>query len=308
MIKWVDHKLSMLRPSNDHIAEVLERISDLLEVQGGSLFRVRAYRRAARTVRETEIPLVIIVDHEGSEGLEKLPNIGRSISSVIMEFIHNGRVAFLERLEGQVSPEDLFTTVPGIGEKLAIKIHRELKIDTLEELELAASDGRLLDLGGFGQRRVRGIVSSLESILSRSGRRRARRLRWLEMHEKESGVNEPPVRLILRIDEQYRVGAEKGELKTIAPRRFNPGGKSWLPVLHVEEDGWSFTAMYSNSARAHELGKTKDWVIIYYEREGDENQCTVVTERSGILKGWRVIRGRESECLGYHREKYPNLV
>lgn len=294
----------MLRPSNDQIAEVLERISDLLEVQGGSTFRVRAYRKAARTVRETEDPLVIIVDHEGIEGLEKLPNIGKSISSVILEFIHNGRVSFLERLEGQVSPEDLFTTVPGIGEVLASKIHHELKIDTLEELELAANDGRLQDLGGFGERRVRGIRNTLAAMLSRSGRRRARRgLRWLEMHDKDIEVNQPSVGLILKIDDQYRDKAARGELKTITPRRFNPEKKAWLPVLHGDEDGWLFTAMYSNSARAHELGKTKDWVIIYYERDGDENQCTVVTERSGILKGWRVIRGRESECLSYYREK-----
>jgi hypothetical protein len=294
----------MLHPSNDQIAEVLERISDLLEVQGGSTFRVRAYRKAARTVRETEDPLVIIVDHEGIEGLEKLPNIGKSISSVILEFIHNGRVSFLERLEGQVSPEDLFTTVPGIGEVLASKIHHELKIDTLEELELAANDGRLQDLGGFGERRVRGIRNTLAAMLSRSGRRRARRgLRWLEMHDKEIEVNQPSVGLILKIDDQYRDKAARGELKTITPRRFNPEKKAWLPVLHSDEDGWLFTAMYSNSARAHELGKTKDWVIIYYERDGDENQCTVVTERSGILNGWRVIRGRESECLSYYREK-----
>jgi hypothetical protein len=294
----------MLHPSNDQIAEVLERISDLLEVQGGSTFRVRAYRKAARTVRETEDPLVIIVDHEGIEGLEKLPNIGKSISSVILEFIHNGRVSFLERLEGQVSPEDLFTTVPGIGEVLASKIHHELKIDTLEELELAANDGRLQDLGGFGERRVRGIRNKLAAMLSRSGRRRARRgLRWLEMHDKEIEVNQPSVGLILKIDDQYRDKAARGELKTITPRRFNPEKKAWLPVLHSDEDGWLFTAMYSNSARAHELGKTKDWVIIYYERDGDENQCTVVTERSGILNGWRVIRGRESECLSYYREK-----
>jgi DNA polymerase (family X) len=302
MLKLGEHKPSMLRPSNDQIAEVLERISDLLEVQGGSTFRVRAYRKGAGTVRETGGPLALIAERDGIEGLEKFPNIGKSISSVILEFIHNGRVSFLERLEGQVSPEDLFTTVPGIGEALASKIHNGLKIDTLEELELAANDGRLLDLGGFGERRVRGIRNTLAAILSRSGRRRARRLRWLEMHEKDIEASQPSVGLILKIDDKYMDKAAKGTLKTIAPRRFNPGKKAWLPVLHIDEDGCLFTAMYSNSARAHELGKTKDWVIIYYERDGDENQCTVVTERSGILKGWRVIRGRESECLRYYRE------
>ncbi|MBI4229008.1 MAG: DNA-binding protein [Deltaproteobacteria bacterium] len=297
----------MLRPSNEHIAEVLDRISDLLEVQGGSTFRVRAYRKAARTVRETTDPLAIIAEREGIEGLEKLPNIGKSISSVILEFVHNGRVVLLERLEGQVSPEDLFTTVPGVGEVLASKIHRELKIDTLEELELAAHDRRLENLGGFGERRVRGIRNALAAMLSRSGRRRARRLRWLETHNKDNEVNQPSVGLLLKIDEQYRSRAEAGELKTITPRRFNSERRAWLPVLHIDEDGWSFTAMYSNSARAHELGKTRDWVIIFYERNGDEDQCTVVSERGGILKGLRVIRGRESDCLSYYKGQISSV-
>jgi hypothetical protein len=61
--------------------------------------------------------------------------------------------------------------------------------------------------------------------------------------------------------------------------------------------------MYSNSALAHELGMTGDWVIIYYERDGQEDQCTVVTERRGRLAGKRVIRGREPECLAFYENK-----
>ena len=67
-------------------------------------------------------------------------------------------------------------------------------------------------------------------------------------------------------------------------------------MLHREKDGWSFTALYSNTARAHALGATRDWVVIYFERDGHEDQCTVVTERSGPLAGQRVVRGREAEC------------
>ena len=66
-------------------------------------------------------------------------------------------------------------------------------------------------------------------------------------------------------------------------------------MLHSERDGWSFTALYSNTARAHELGRTRDWVVIYFEHDGHEDQCTVVTEYSGPLAGKRVVRGREGE-------------
>ena len=58
--------------------------------------------------------------------------------------------------------------------------------------------------------------------------------------------------------------AEAGQLPTIAPKRFNPEGKTWLPVLHSTQDGWHFTALYSNTARAHELGRTHDWVVVYF--------------------------------------------
>jgi DNA polymerase (family 10) len=80
----------------------------------------------------------------------------------------------------------------------------------------------------------------------------------------------------------------------------NPDHEAWLPIYHVEKSGWHFTALFSNTARAHELGTTRDWVVIYHDRDGDEDQCTVVTERGGPLKGRRVVRGRESESARHH--------
>jgi hypothetical protein len=67
-------------------------------------------------------------------------------------------------------------------------------------------------------------------------------------------------------------------------------------VLHEERDGWHFSALYSNTARAHELERTRDWVVIYfYDHEHQEGQRTVVTETRGPLAGERVVRGREHE-------------
>lgn len=209
----------------------------------------------------------------------------------------------LDRLEGQVSPEDLFTTVPGIGEVLAHRIHRELGVETLEDLEMAAHDGRLEAVTGVGRRRVLALRASLADLLARSTRRRARRVRWLESRESASGEDEarPGVEAILSVDAEYLRRARAETLRKIAPRRFNPRRQAWLPILHAERAGWSFTALFSNTARAHELARTRDWVVIYYERDGHENQCTVVTEHQGPLRGRRVIRGRESECLSLQR-------
>jgi len=282
------------RTENAAIADDLEQIAELLAVQGAGTFRVRAYRNAAHTVRESPAAMRAIDRVEGVDGLERLPGIGTSIASVIHERLHTGRMGVLERLRGAVSPEDLFTTVPGIGEELARRIHEELDVETLEELEMAAHDGRLATVPGFGTRRLQAVRDSLAAMLARSARRRARALHLLD-DERAVRPERPRVETILAVDEEYRRRAAAGELRRLAPRRFNPSGDAWLPILHTERDGWAFTALFSNTARAHQLGTTRDWVIIYWERDGHEDQCTVVTERRGARAGRRVVRGREAE-------------
>jgi len=290
------------RFSNDEIADLFEQVADLLATQNANPFRVRAYREAGHRIRTMATPLSELLREKGLEGLEEIPGIGKSLASTLQELIHTGRFPLLDRLLGEVSPEDLFTTVPGIGEELAHRLHRELRIETLEELELAAHDGRLEKVKGFGDRRARIVRDSLAARLGSSARRRARLIRQRE--EPPAGEPaHPPVAMALAIDRRYRHLARAGKLRTIAPRRFNPAGESWLPVMHADEDGWSLTAMFSNTARAHELGRTRSWVVLYYEHDGHEGQCTVVTETRGPLAGRRVIRGREPECARHHRVK-----
>ena len=79
------------------------------------------------------------------------------------------------------------------------------------------------------------------------------------------------------------------------------GGKAWLPALPVDRDGWSLTALFSNTALAHELGRTNNWVVIYFSRDGGpEHQRTIVTETRGPLEGRRVVRGRETASRGHY--------
>ncbi len=109
-----------------------------------------------------------------------------------------------------------------------------------------------------------------------------------------------PVGTILEMDEEYRKRAAAGKLKMIAPRHLNPEKKKWLPIMIREHKGYKFTVMFSNTATAHKLRKTNDWVVVYYAKGKRENQCTVVTESRGDLKGKRVIRGREAECKKFY--------
>ncbi len=211
----------------------------------------------------------------------------------------------LERLEGTVSPEERLSSVPGIGPTLARRIHDRLGIATLEELEQAAHDGRLAALPGFGSRRTRALQEVLGFLLSMSARRRARQSAGVGAGQRSVLSEAPHVDLVLAVDEHYRREAAAGRLRQIAPRRFNPSGTAWLPILHVDREGWSFTALYSNTARAHALGRTHDWVVIFCERNGVERQCTVVTEITGPLRGRRVVRGREEACRQHYERERP---
>lgn len=275
-----------VRPSNGELADRLERIADLLEAQDANPFRVGAYLSAARALRERPAPVVPLLVREGVEGLIRLPHIGRSLAALIDEYVRTGRIRLLDRLEGRVAPESLLARVPGIGDVLAERIHDRLGVETLEELELAAWDGRLGEVPGFGEGRVHAVRTALAGMLAR---RRPAALRGL------ADDGRPSIDVLLDVDAEYRRRAEAGELPTIAPRRFNPAGHPWLPILHAERGDWHFTALYSNTARAHRLGRTHDWVVIYYERDGVEGQCTVVTEHRGAFEGSRVVRGREAE-------------
>ena len=66
----------------------------------------------------------------------------------------------------------------------------------------------------------------------------------------------PSVELILALDKEYRTKAAADQLKKIAPKKLNPEGKTWLPVMSANRDGWRFTLLFSNTQRAHDLGKT----------------------------------------------------
>ena len=74
-----------------------------------------------------------------------------------------------------------------------------------------------------------------------------------------------------------------------------------MPILHTTKADWHFTAIYSNTERAHKLDKVFDWVVIYfYDSHHQEGQHTVVTETHGNNTGQRVVRGREYECRVYY--------
>jgi putative hydrolase len=278
------------RSRNQDIATRLREAARILEQQRANPFRVRAFRRAADTVGTLAEDVGDLVARGGPDALRELPGIGAGIAAAVHEILATGRWSGLERLRGTLDPERLLRSVPGVGPVLARRLHDELDVDSLEALESAAHDGRLAAVPGVGPRRVEMISGALAAML---GRRRPDALQ-----------PEPSVAALLDVDEEYRRKAGAGRLARIAPHRFNPSGQRWLPILHTERDDWHFTALFSNTARAHELGRTRDWVIVYFRTDHrGEGQRTIVTERQGPLPGRRMVRGREPECIAHYQTR-----
>ncbi len=276
--------MSIAELNNGAVAERLRQAASLLAAQGDNPFRVSAYRRAADTVDRLDRDVRVIAESGGREALDAIPGVGPSIAGAIVEMLTTGRWGFLERLKGVSDPEAMFCSVPGVGPKLAHRVQQKLHLDSLEALEAAAHDGRLREVPGFGARRVAVVRNTLADLLGRI-RTPPRRVE-----------DEPSVAILLDVDREYRDAAARGALRKIAPKRFNPGGEAWLPVLHAMRGPWRFTALYSNTARAHELHRTSDWVVIYFHRDGaPEGRRTIVTETHGPERGQRVVRGREAE-------------
>lgn len=274
----VSHRL------NEDVAGRLDEVARLLAEQGANRYRVHAYERAAETVRGLARPVSDILDQHGLKGLQALPGVGESIARAIRDVLARGRLAMLERLRGESDPIKILASVPGIGRVLADRLHHDFGIETLEDLEAAAHDGRLRHLG-IGPKRLAGIRDSLAHRLSR-----------IRPPERLSAQGEPSIEEILDVDREYREKAAAGQLVKIAPRRFNPARIAWLPILHTERGARHYTALFSNTARAHRLGKTGDWVVIYGDDHDRERRCTVITAEYGPLRGRRIVRGREGEC------------
>ncbi|MDX8479553.1 DNA-binding protein [Mesorhizobium sp. VK24D] len=264
------------------VAGRLRDYADLLAQQGESGFRARAFEHAADMISALDRPVDQILLQEGREGLIALPAVGTGIASAIAEMVTTGRWSQMDRLRGELAPEVLFRSIPGIGAKLADRLAKEGQLESPEELEHAVRFGKI-PVRGIGPRRRRMIAAAIAERLGRP------------IFVSEARVARPPVTLLLQVDRMYRERAAAGQLRKIAPKRFNPTGDAWLPILHARHGDWHFTALFSNSQLAHQLNKTADWVIIYYHKDGQpDGRCTVVTVTRGPSLGQRVIRGRES--------------
>jgi Holliday junction resolvasome RuvABC DNA-binding subunit len=205
--------------SNETIAQCLNEVADLLEGKGINPFRVKAYRTAAETVRSLQRPVSEVLRVSGIQGLIELPGIGESLATSIEKLSQTGELPLLSRLRGRSGSEAVLKTVPGIGPKTAHRIHLELGIESLGDLEAAAHDGRLAAMPGMGRKRIRAVC---DSLAGRLGLRTRPAIRTLEVQP----TDPPSVEELFSLDSEYRKKGKAGRLLQIAPVRFNPEGQA----------------------------------------------------------------------------------
>src|SRR5207244_8798003 len=154
-----DRGVATTLPRNGDVAEQLELLADLLEIEGQAAFRVLAYRRAAQRVRDTGGPVAqLALDGKAKE----LPGIGATIQDKIVQIVNRGEIEALSKRRKTIPPEVVdFLRIPGLGPKTVRKIWQELGVSTLAELKSAARAQRLRTLPGLGAKVEENILKSV---------------------------------------------------------------------------------------------------------------------------------------------------
>ena len=149
--------------SNIQIANIFTDMAALLEIKGESVFKIRAYQRAANTIENLQESLEGLV--LSNSDLKQISGIGKAINDKIYEYVETAQISAYERLLKEL-PEGVLTlmTVPYIGPKTAYLVATQLGVKSLDELEAAILDNRLLSIDGIGDRTCQIIYRSLQEM------------------------------------------------------------------------------------------------------------------------------------------------
>ncbi|HEX6175088.1 MAG TPA: helix-hairpin-helix domain-containing protein, partial [Candidatus Binatia bacterium] len=161
---------------NVEIAHVLSKYADLIEIEGEDLFRVLAYRNAARTIESLSQPVAQLLAEGKDLKKLKLPGIGKSMAEHIEEILKTGTLETLTQIQKQL-PAKLheLLDIDGLGPKRAKQLYELLGIGSLAQLEKALDSGKVESLRGFGQKSVQKIRQGIENLA-----KRPKRLKLLE--------------------------------------------------------------------------------------------------------------------------------
>src|SRR5215211_338868 len=146
---------------NGEIAEAFEELASLNELDGAVVYRVLAYRNAAKSIREAGVS---VADMAREGQAEQLAGIGKTIAEKVVALLDTGSIPSADKLKRRI-PSGLIevTRIPGLGPKRARALHEQLGIESLDDLRRAAEDGRLGEVAGFGPKAAENVMLALEA-------------------------------------------------------------------------------------------------------------------------------------------------
>lgn len=154
---------------NTDIAEIFDEMADYLEIVGDNPFKIRAYRNGSHTIRGLAAELQDMVAQK--ENLTDLPGIGKELAAKIIEILETGSIRALKKLQERV-PGDIIQILklPNLGPKRVGVLYHDLNIQNLEQLKLAAQEGRIQSLPGFGKKTEEQILQAVKTYAEKEQR------------------------------------------------------------------------------------------------------------------------------------------
>ena len=298
---------------NPDIARLFDEVADLLEIQDANPFRVRAYRNAARTIRDFPEPIADLV-RAGTKDLTDIPGIGDDLAEKITDIVTTGELPLRKQLASKL-PAGLLDLlrIPGLGPKRVKLLYKKLKVKSAADLAAALDKGRIQKLKGFGpkmeekmraglgqaqvgERRMllneaetqaTAVVAYLEAgggigqiEVAGSYRRRRETIGDLDIVVTSEGKNSAPVmdRFVAYGDVANVIS--KGETRATVKLR----GGLQVDLRAVEPDAYGAALLYFTGSKAHNIDLRK----IAQEKSYKLNEY-------GLFKGTRRAAGKTEE-------------
>lgn len=273
----------MARLNASEVAALLTEYGRRSALRGGNPYRSKAYIRAAENLLALEEPLARLV----AEGrVTEIPGVGDSIADIIIKLHRSGTHPFLEKLRGEVSEGVLdLLSIPGLRPEKVMKLHRELGINSVDELKQAAERDRLKSIKGFGAALQRKILQGIQIKRTAEGSHRAAKLLDAAMTPlRKSGSK---FRRIAPVGD-FRRGSEL--VSNLAVIAEVPSGDTKLlkqgdlSIHLTDKNRYGITQLFATGAQAH-----LDQLVEYAKRKG------MHLSRDGLRVGKRVVAADEDD-------------
>jgi len=153
---------------NKELADLFEKMADILEFKGENPFKISAYRKASRIIGDLTQDIEEIAE---SGKLKDVPGIGEGMAQKVLEYLKTGKISKFEEVKKGV-PDELIAImdIPGMGPKTLSMLHKEKRISNFSQLEKALEDGSLLGLFGMGEKKIENIKRGIQLLKQSKGR------------------------------------------------------------------------------------------------------------------------------------------